>query len=603
MDNAINIDEIGYIEDGILKVYPGVTEIPANSFKNKGLIGVKFDPSVIKIGFHAFANNQIRKVELPPNLKTIEMGAFQSNEIADLKLPPELTSLSILCFAGNKLTNVVIPNNIRGIDLGALSSNPLISINISNSVKFINNSAFPPNVELVYDEIKINKNLIEKFDTNNVIMISKMLKIMPEFNFDIVSKDILTVFPSEIDVDFLKSYITNVKKFNLEIEQLKEKYPKIRISELQGIFKMFYSLGFFKTGGENQKKLLTKIHNIIDYYEINGIRQLFTSIQLTKFQPKFAEVVLNEYKHPKMKEIISRFYREYDKMVPTIRKKKENNIGIINSKYNQATNEVIKKELEEDLVKLKNNKKNIFVDDIIFYTIDQIMNVRPGNEALYSIVPQISPYIDQIQFDKIQDIYEEAVYIEKTSEKYFQRVSDLEQEDFHYFWSPGNNPTNIILGYICNCCAKYESSGEDIMIQSMVNPQIKNLIIYDGIKNVIGKSTAFYHLQGKYIIFNNIEIADRAVKLNQDKKIFDAILRGIYDQITAMREKGHEVNEVRIGTRINKLAQEIERRNLKIEQENLLANYNYKNYNDYSVDDNHKHSGQVIIDIQTERKL
>lgn len=44
------------------------------------------------------------------------------------------------------------------------------------------------------------------------------------------------------------------------------------------------------------------------------------------------------------------------------------------------------------------------------------------------------------------------------------------------------------------------------MVQSMINPNIKNLIIYDSMRNVVGKTTAFYNYNQKYILFNNIEI-------------------------------------------------------------------------------------------------
>lgn len=230
---------------------------------------------------------------------------------------------------------------------------------------------------------------------------------------------------------------------------------------------------------------------------------------------------------------------------------------------------------------------------------ENIFMIKEENKELLEIANILGSYINQEYFDNIQNIYEKSKEVVKNEKQIFNNIGEKNNGRFHYAWLSGDDPVNIVLGYICDCCAKYDAAGEDIMIQSMINPSVKNLVIYDGMQNIIGKSTAYYNMKEKYIVFNNIEMQEKFIEnkkttAKQKKEVLEAILRGIKDQIKSMQEKGYEVIDVRMGMLRNDLKEEILAKKIKIVHKNLLKNYNYK---DYAGDANDEIEGQAIVKI------
>ena len=208
------------------------------------------------------------------------------------------------------------------------------------------------------------------------------------------------------------------------------------------------------------------------------------------------------------------------------------------------------------------------------------------------MVDTLSVHIEQDGFDKIQDIYEESKDVIKT----IPLTIDKSGSDIKYHWSKSDNPINTILGYLVNCCAKLGGAGEDIMRQSMINPDIANLIIYDENNQVMGKATAYYNRKEKYILFNNAEtkgITSKGLKSEKQrqKECLEALIRGTMDAVNVLKERGEDVNEVRIGMLRNDLANVIEKYGLEISYE-LLQSYNWK---DYDGDASDADKGQAII--------
>lgn len=135
------------------------------------------------------------------------------------------------------------------------------------------------------------------------------------------------------------------------------------------------------------------------------------------------------------------------------------------------------------------------------------------------------------------------------------------------------------------------------MVQSMINPNIKNLIIYDSMRNVVGKTTVFYNYNQKYILFNNIEIkrsfldSDKT-DITLKKEVLKAIKRGIDDQIASMLERGYPVDDIRIGMKNNDLEDAIVDSGIEIIHTKFLENYLF---NGYIGDVSDEEKGQAII--------
>ena len=102
------------------------------------------------------------------------------------------------------------------------------------------------------------------------------------------------------------------------------------------------------------------------------------------------------------------------------------------------------------------------------------------------------------------------------------------------------------------------------MVQSMVNPKIKNLVVYKG-SEIIGKTTVYKN--NDYLLCNNIEIKDSIMfndKTTDDmlNEILDVIIKGLYSQLT------EDVNYISIGLGNNDLKEQIINKAITIYYEN-----------------------------------
>lgn len=178
--------------------------------------------------------------------------------------------------------------------------------------------------------------------------------------------------------------------------------------------------------------------------------------------------------------------------------------------------------------------------------------------------------------------------------KNIPNVKDDLKNNITYHWSKSDNPVNIILGYLVDCCAKLGATGEDIMRQSMINPDIANLIIYDENNQVLGKATAYYNSSKKYILFNNAEVkVTKELKNSKERRreILNTLLRAVDDLTKAFKKNNVNINEVRIGMGHNDLALAIKEAKIEIELDDLFDNYHYDGY----IGDANGEEGQAIL--------
>ena len=244
----------------------------------------------------------------------------------------------------------------------------------------------------------------------------------------------------------------------------------------------------------------------------------------------------------------------------------------------------------QELSVLKKNLKNISYEDICYYINHNTFDVRDQNEKLLSVVNELAVHINQDEFDEIQDIYEQS----KNVLKNIPSVKDDLKNNITYHWSKSDSPVNIILGYLVDCCAKLGAAGEDIMRQSMINPDIANLIIYDENNQVLGKATAYYNSRKKYILFNNAEVkVTKELKNSKERRreILNALLRAVDDLTKAFKKNNVNINEVRIGMGHNDLALAIKEAKIEIELDDLFDNYHYDGY----IGDANGEEGQAIL--------
>jgi rubrerythrin len=224
------------------------------------------------------------------------------------------------------------------------------------------------------------------------------------------------------------------------------------------------------------------------------------------------------------------------------------------------------------------------------YITYNTFEIKKENKEMEKVLPYLIGNINNEGFKALNRLLTAAKKVEKNNLYEFKG----EANNLEYEWLNNADPLNLVLGYIVDCCAKYKGAGEDIMIQSMTNPNFKNLVIYKG-SEVVAKSTAFYN--NNYILCNNIEVSDKYMKnknnkLDEKRKLLEMIVKGLKDQAEAMNQNGNNVDEIRIGMSRNDLNYIIEFEQYNIEKNNLLKNYEFKRY---QGDANNKAFGQAII--------
>lgn len=522
----------------------------------------------------------INDIHFFDGIKYIEHEAFMYNKLKTLQLPAELIEIGEKAFAYNELNSVKFNDKIKFIGNYSFMYNKLKYVELPDSVEYIGSDSFDDEVVVKYKNYIYDTNFSKKFGFNNIIPASKIVSVVPNFNFDHLDDILINLLPK--DIDSIKGYATNYKDYYKLIDKYNIEKPTNmeNMEKYESFFKMCYILGLFHTGGDSHKEVIYLLEDLLNKYNIDDIHQMFNQVFLTKYKPKFKELIMFEYNNPNLKNIISVLYNKFDIIKKSIIKQKEERIGILTSKSRKNP------ELLEELEEIKKLRKQINIDDVLDYIINRNFKVSNDCLKLKSIMDVLSTYLNQYEFNNIQRLYKLSKY--KENDKYFT-FFEGNIDNIKYSWISGDDPLNIILGYECDCCSKLSASGEDIMIQSMLNPAIKTLVLYDNDK-VIGKATAYYNEKQCYLIFNNVEIRNG---YNPSINVFNAIIKAIELQVELLEEKGYSVVETRIGMKNNNL-KELIKDNLKIEQTKLLKNYQYNNYDG----DANSLEGQAIVKVK-----
>lgn len=511
----------------------------------------------------------------------IEDGIFKGLKIKKVILNDTL-EIKTCAFYNCELEEVILPNTLKIIKMYAFYGNKIKKIIIPSSVDVIEDYAFDKDTEIIYKGLVFNKEILSNYSNSNIISISKILDIIHNIDISNFSlffpKKIVDVIP--INNDSIKSYIVYRKKF---FDSLDKIYEKEDIDKyLSSLYKLYYMFGFFSTNMQDDvAKVIKKFSKLYNLYDIN---EMFKNIELDNMYPKLSKLILDNYSNPAIPQILIKYYNMFKELMKLINKKKKEilrkkSVEIIKEKVKKSDISSLEKEYKEQLKDLK----RITLSDIIEYVNETNFNIK--NKELYDVALTLSSYISSKDFDGIEELYEESKMI--VDEKYFKNLSE-ERSSYnkkYYAFLKNSDPINLILGYLCDCCAKYNNVGEDVIRQSMTNPCVKTLVIYNGIRKIVAKSTCFYNLSNHTIVFNAIEASKSFVfnSSNDDKKeVILAFLRGIKEQIKAMNECNLDVREVRMEIGYSRLKESLLDMGFPITF-NRLPNYKYKDLDEESI--------------------
>ncbi|MEG2600314.1 MAG: leucine-rich repeat domain-containing protein [Bacilli bacterium] len=574
------------LNNGHLVIKEGTKMIKTRAFMLQNIKTVKLPSTLERIEDFAFLGNDLEEIELPDKLIYIGKSAFTSNNIKSIKFNKNVEVIEEKAFMCNKIDYLTLPENLKTVGNMCFFGNKVKEVYLNDSLYSFESSSFDSDSNLYYKGIKYDELFDLTLGFQNIMKYDKAKKLLNNISED--DEKILVILPNENSA--IKSFVHNrghvsevidqVTK-NIEIDNTLKPYEFLDLKNklFKNIVKCCFIFGVFNNGNSKETVL-----NIFKNLELEAIDLIFNNMVLKDYNKKFQSVLLDAiYKEDrKVLENAANYYNNFSNINKNIIKIREEEIRKLTNyiKIPNINNE--DEILGLDI--LKKNKKNISLTDVDNFLIKTTFKIDERCVNLHQITNTLARYIDQEGFDKLEKIYLEGTKINDT--EYFENIGE-EENDFYFKWLENTNPTNFILGYKANCCAKLNSKGEDIMIQSVINPRIKNLVIFNK-NNIIAKSTAFYN--NDYILFNNIEVS-KSFKGSRES-ILEAILRGVESQIDAMKNKDIPISEVRIGMRRNDLKEVIIDYGYQIIKDELLNNYKFKNY---EGDANNKEDGQALI--------
>lgn len=371
----------------------------------------------------------------------------------------------------------------------------------------------------------------------------------------------------------IKRYYQRHKLFDelLELSKFDKEEQK------SDLLKLCYSVGLFSGNKDECSRAYDFIKTNLENGLLNGDYVHFTydTYNLTNgYNPKFADFYIANFSgnHSILRNISGRIYNEFKKIIKEFKK------------------------TDGTVMDMS------FVTD---YLVNHKYDVRYGNEML---AEEIKKYIDSYSsedFEVMQDLFEKARRIAEKQSKKIVDTTDTSKK-YSYFWSAGDNPVNMVLGNAVGCCARYNGAGQGIMEASMFDASVRNLIIYNKDKQIVGKATAYYNGRKKYILFNNAEMSQSFLakaRAAGKRDAFDAILRAVHDQVEVLNSdpKKIKVKKVVMGMRYNDLGDEIMSRDLPIvtDPDEMLENYHFTvstpGAYEYEGDATDPSYGQVVL--------
>lgn len=558
-DGKIDINDLDHLT--IKKVViRNVKNIPDGIFANKGIEEVVLEEGVLSIGDFAFSSNNISKITFPSSLKNIGCYAFSKNNISNICFNDGLFYIQDKAFSSNKIKEVCLPSSLKKIGI------------------FV----FPNDCQVKCFNKVFDISVINQFD-DFIDSYKKIIAYVPDFDINKVNLNVLLLLCEDNNLSKLKNYWYNKNSFESLYDELKSYCGIINVRDL---FKFCYILGFFCVSKDKEKSLseFIKVFYLENCYE--DYFSIIYELPKMEYYPGLSILFQRYYKDAAFKSIFMRYYNDYNDINKIIRVRKKEKIRLEckkrkvlmdNGESISFVNLCIKK--------LRDSLGCVSYDDLIEHFNNVFDTKYP---LLKSIIPILLGYMTKDEFKRVEDVYARS-----NSSSVFSNIY-LNCDEFGYEWLDGRDVRLFILGYLTDCCFRINGAGEDILIQSMVNPFIKTMVIYY-MGKIIGKTTAYYNRFDKYLLFNNIEISNQFMyDLNTGRKekmnALKIIINGIRMQVLEMEKNGYSVRNVRIGMDHNDLSEELTEL-YRIENYNLFENYCYDGYDG----DANSKNGQAVI--------
>jgi len=559
----------------------GVTEIGESAFIGcHNLEKIEIPNTVKVIGESAFQEcKSLEEIKIPPSVETIKKAAFcDCPELENVEFSDGLKTIEKQAFFDCiKLRKIKFPNTLENVGKYAFGECEFHKIFIPNSMKNyekINDINYPYFVKtpdgFIFSRIELDEYApMEKIDLDMSLLAShwedKDILLREQSNEHILNfyNNFVTRLPHEEASDFIKNHnFTFFKMLNKRIRFDKENLCKF-IYNIGGVSTPFEENGKtvdyaqksveFVRGLFNKKKAGIGVFSSIGAeMEIKGFNREFTDFFMENFDELNAEEKQN-------KGFIAKCYNNFDE----VQKTNTNNRGS-------------QRQLKATVQKFKDYFNENKFDGI--------------TEETRHIAKTISPYFNrQEDFDNAVKMFEtkkerhtpdhilETPVVDdafKKFDEYASRIAELQVnsinnlahvagKEFTFEWISKNDPTNLILGKLCNCCAHLEGVGYGIVHASIVHPNMQTMVVKSG-DDIIAKGTLFINPDERYGVVNSFQVADR-VSSDKYHEVYKKFMQSI-KKFAEQYNKEHPdktLRQINVGMGFNDLSGELRRRNRK----------------------------------------
>ncbi len=586
-DNLTYIDEAAFSRSNIksLKFPPSLVKIGTNAFAyTYSLHDVDFNDGLVEIDESAFLSSGLQKLELPASVEFIGVGAFKNNSnLEEVNLPSQNITVNWLAFSNcdalrkfsmkdGELGKYALPDvsNLQEVEFGENCRITQMST-LASKFKYINKTENGFRLENTQGKDFISTDLIKNIDIGVITDCwDKREKIADECKnakIAILYNTLHEYLPKQKFVEFVEN--KNMKFFN--------QLCKLNLNDTSfaTLCKLFYNLGGFKAPAVETRKTKSGqiVTSTVNYAQIVGeflkeqitkgtlnnfsIELLFANMNVNGFKKDFTKFFIKEfdnllaeqstYRSKDGESFVARCYNDFDavqrfntsnkgsqrQLAPTIEKFKEyfnfsNFIGVNeeNFEISKAISPFFKTQEAFNLaVKLFDERKKLKIQD-------HILNVP----------------LSEHPFKKIDRLSKD---IKKVSSETVQTMADCAENAFTYEWLSKNDPQNLILGKLCNCCAHIEGVGYGIVHASLVHPSVQNLVVRNKHGEIVAKATLYVNRKKGYGVFNTFKV--QPGYSGQKDEIFAKLIKGAKAFIREYNKenKDNPLKKVTVGTDFN----------------------------------------------------
>lgn len=491
----------------------GIKELDENSFRLSGIKKINFSESLEYIGFKAFSdNNSLTEIKLPSSLQLLGEYAFANCKNLKYATMPS-GELSPFAFYRD--------NNLKELSFGK-------DCKIDNIDMFINNFAFLNRAKdkfiLTSTPSEDSVPTIQLSDINPRIITTfwdKKDKILKE----ITNKKVATLYNTlfkYLTPDQFSDFIDNKNmKFFNQLCKLDLNTPAFEC-----LCKIFYNLGGLNYPVQETRisKSGNKITQSVDYAQIaceflkekivkgvlneEALIQIFKEMNVGEFKRDFSRFFVKNFdallvynNTNKSQNFIARCYNDFDAVqrFNTSNKGSQRQLAPTISKFNEYFNFTTFTGI---------NEENLFIAQAIspFFKTQEAFAIALGiyHERKKNNTPEHILKIPLVEkpFKKIDDL---SFGIKKQAGGTLKKMASASNE-FTYEWLSKNDPQNLIIGKLCNCCAHLEGVGYGIMKATIVHPSVQNLVVRNKEGEIVAKATLYVNRKNGYGIFNTFKV-------------------------------------------------------------------------------------------------